>query len=266
MKARIRHCLALCLLISPHCLAGDIGKTEVSLNRFNETDFELVFSSNEITDVAMAQRALQASATDACGSKPAQFGHFKFESHEPVQASGAAATLILRQQIHCGEAKPDLNSADAAFDTGWEPSESDQIQAKLQFAEFFDALIQGDESAAFSRFSEKTAAALDFKQWQNSRKAFKGQAGDDWRVNITRMTWYNNPPGSPSPGIFVAIDYSGTAQSLALNCGYLVWQRHGANRYSLVRMEDNTLDSATAALLDADAVAKTRSAFGCIGP
>jgi len=266
MKLRACYGLALLILISPYCLAGAGGKTEVTLNRLNATEFELVFRSDEITDVALAQRALQASAAEACNGKPAQFGHFKFETHESLPPSEKTATLLLRQHIRCGEAEPALSTADATFDAAWEPSEFDQIQAKLQFVEFYDALLQGDYRSAFDRFSEITASAMDFEQWRNSQIHFKAQAGEDWRVDITRMTWYNNPPGSPSPGIFVAMDFSGTAQKLAAYCGYLVWQRHDANRYSLVRMEENTLDSDTAASLDADGMAKTRAAFGCIGP
>ncbi len=266
MKTHACLSLALCVLISPYCFASDGAKTEVTLNRMTETEFELVFSSNEITDVALAQRALQASAAEACGAKPAQFGHFKFETNEPLKNTGTAATLRLTQQIRCGNAEPDISPADAAFDAGWEPSEFDQIQAKLQFVDFFDALLQGEYKVAYSRFSEQTASAMDFDRWRNSRQTLNAQIGKDWRVNISRMTWYNNPPGSPSPGIFVAMDFTGTAQKLAVHCGYLVWQRHEATRYTLVRMEENTLDSATAASLDVDGITKARSTFGCIGP
>src|SRR5690242_1388156 len=88
------------------CLAD--ATANVDVQDLGNGGYRLTYTSSDVTDPAMVQSALQPLAKQLCGDKTPQFGHYSFDSKQPVDkagkplASGKVLTLI--QEISCGGA------------------------------------------------------------------------------------------------------------------------------------------------------------------
>ena len=68
--------------------------TEVRVRQLGLDSYEATMTTSETTDVAAAQNALIPGAEQLCGEKKPQFGHYSFETNEPLnKIEGASRKL-----------------------------------------------------------------------------------------------------------------------------------------------------------------------------
>ena len=94
-------------------------------------------------------------------------------------------------------------------------------------------------------------------------RAFNERAGARRSRRVIRLTWYNNPPQAPVPGIYAATDFTGEFANLHFVCGYVMWvmQRNGSWR--LAREEEAFVGRADAPNATAEELALLRPQVGC---
>jgi hypothetical protein len=201
--------------------------------------------------IAAAQAALMPKARALCGGRAASFGSFRYSQR------GA-----LDQELLCGARKPAVTAATPP-PPDWAPSPEDQKAALAATYAFFGAMDRGDYSAAWSRLSEGMKASAPAAEWRRSAEAFNSRAGAVRARRVTEITWYNNPPDAPTPGLYVAADFSAGYEKLDFVCGYLMWRLQPDGSFVLTREEQNVVDKATAKRLASIDREPLRAQMGC---
>jgi hypothetical protein len=221
--------------------------------------------SGRINSVEAAQAALMPTARKLCGARPVSFGTFRFAQTQTSDRPGAAmspATLKVEQELFCGTVRQTVDAA-ALRAPGWQPSEADQQAVLAATYAYFAARDRGRYPEAWSMLSDSMKQISPVAEWQRVAADFNAAAGAVRGRRVTEITWYNNPPGAPRPGVYVAADYSGEFEQLEFLCGYLMWQVQPDGSFRLTREEQNLLDKATAKNLASIDRQPLRAQMGC---
>ena len=221
--------------------------------------------SGRIDSVEAAQAALMPTARQLCGMRPVSFGTFRFVQTATSDRPGGVVSpvgLKVEQELFCGTPKPTLDAA-ALPPPGWQPSQVDQQAVLAASYAYFAARDRGQYAEAWSMLSDSMKQISPIAQWQRGAADFNAAAGAVRARRVTEITWYNNPPDAPRPGVYVAADYSGEFERLEFVCGYVMWQVQPDGSFRLTREEQNLLDKATASKLASIDRQPLRAQMGC---
>ena len=130
---------------------------------------------------------------------------------------------------------------------------------------YFAAKDSGRYSSAWQSLSERMKAMSPAAPWQSKAADFNRNAGPVRARRVTELTWYNNPPEAPEPGLYVAADYSADFERLEFVCGYVMWRLQSDGSSRLVREEQNMLDKETAKKVPSLDRAPLKAQMGCKG-
>ena len=202
--------------------------------------FRLSISGGRIGSVAAAQAALLATARRLCGKRAATFGAFRFREPEE-DAAEAAAGRRLEQELWCGSAQlPPLSGATPAPD--WQPSEAHQQAVLAASYDYFAAKDAARHAQAWARLADSMKTVSPLAHWREDAAEFNTRAGPVLARRVTEISWYNNPPDAPQPGLYVAADFSAEFEKMEFVCGYLMWRLDPDGRFRLVREEQNLVE------------------------
>ena len=221
--------------------------------------------SGRIDSVETAQAALMPTARKLCGGRPVSFGTFRFVQIQSGARPGAALFPVdvkVDQELSCGTPERTVDAA-AVQSPGWQPSEADQQAVLAATYAYFAARDRGRYPDAWSMLSNGMKQISPMAEWQRGAADFNAAAGAVRARRVVEITWYNNPPDAPRPGVYVAADYSGEFERLEFVCGYLMWLLQPDGSFRLVREEQNLLDKATAGKLASIDRQPLRAQMGC---
>ncbi len=221
--------------------------------------------TGRIDSVESAQAALMPTVRQLCGARPVSFGTFRFAETQTGDRPGAAmssAGIKVEQELVCGTVRQTVDAA-ALRAPGWQPSEADQQAVLAATYAYFAARDRGRYPEAWSMLSESMKQISPIAEWQRNAADFNAAAGTVRARRVTEITWYNNPPDAPRPGVYVAADYSGEFERLEFVCGYVMWQVQPDGSLRLTREEQNLLDKTTAANLASIDRQPLRAQMGC---
>jgi hypothetical protein len=236
---------------------------EIASERIAQDHFRVSIASASIATIEGAQAALLPTARRLCGKLPPSFGTFRFSQTEAL-AGGAKkpVSLSLEQELFCGKMKPTLGAA-ASVPADWQPSPADQRAVLAATYAYFAAKDRGRYASAWAMLSKSMKEMSPAPEWQQSAAGFNERAGPVRSRRVTEITWYNNPPGAPQPGLYVAADYSAEFEKLDFMCGYVMWRLQPDGSLSVTREEQNLLDKATAKNLASIDRQPLRTQMGC---
>lgn len=228
----------------------------VEVERLADAAYRLTVTVAGTQDPSVAQGVLDPTAADLCGDQPARYGRYRFTATglAPGQTGEANDSVTLVQDLACGEAPPDTPAPAAAIDLA--QADIDALTPVILglSSQYFKAVEQGRHTDAFALTTpEMTGESLDDRiagALQQSEAV-----GSIVSRRVARLSWYPNPPNSPRPGLYVAVDYD-AAWSLQDECGYLIWFRPDPGTpFRLTRQEQiflpRDLDAGTRAALRA---------------
>ena len=221
--------------------------------------------SGPIKSIEAAEAALMPTARQLCGARPVSFGTFRFAQTQTGDRPAAAKSSVglkVEQALYCGTMRRAVDS-DALRAPGWQPSEADQQAVLAATYAYFAARDRGRYPEAWSMLSESLKQISPVAKWQRDAANFNAAAGAVRARRVTEITWYNNPPDAPRPGVYVAADYSGEFEQLEFVCGYVMWQVQADGSFRLSREEQNLLDKATAKNLASIDRQPLRVQMGC---
>ena len=171
----------------------------------------------------------------------------------PAAAADSRAVLASTAQALCGDLDPAFGSfrvAGPALEQELfclEPGEGDVRAAILaRTYAWFAAKDSGRYQEAWVSLSDSLKAASPLPEWKAVAERFNQSAGPVRARQVTRLTLYENPPGAPEQGLYIAADFSADFERLDFVCGYLMWRRNSAGEWRLVREEQNIVDRRTA--------------------
>jgi hypothetical protein len=212
--------------------------------------------SGRLAGVEGAQAALLPEARRLCRGEPVRFGTFRFSKAEkPAEQS-------FEQELFCGTGRPSVAGAPLP-PPDWKPSPADQQAVLAATYGYFAAKDRGRYSEAWGLLSDRMKATSPAAEWQESAAAFNARAGAVRGRRVTEITWYNNPPDAPQPGLYVAADYSADFEKLDFACGYVMWRLEPGGSFRVTREEQNTLGKEAATKLASIDRAPLRAQMGC---
>lgn len=240
--------------------------TEVRVRQLGPNHYEFTMTTSQTTDVGVAQNALIPGARKLCGEKKPEFGRYKFEAKEPLnKAEGASPqTLVLRQEIRCVAAASLPIQEQQPVASAWQPTKAQEENIKKLTYQYFNKRDSGNYQEAYSLFAASLKAGISEKNWLASIKQFNAKAGRPVERQILKVTWYNKPPSSPTPGIFAAVDYKSQFQNIDIHCGYVIWQQQKDGSFQIVREEENAIDKATQSSMKERDIVRVKAQFGCV--
>lgn len=128
------------------------------------------------------------------------------------------------QEISCSSATNSTQGSDA--DMGIPRGDPDQ-SLEAFVTEISIGYLMAHSEGAF----EKAYAALSdyirvssLSDWSQRTKEANDAAGKLRSARVWRVTVYDNPPGAPRPGRYIAADFETEYERIPLQCGYLVWR------------------------------------------
>jgi hypothetical protein len=128
---------------------------------------------------------------------------------------------------------------------------------------YFAAKDSGSYERAWGMLTGGMKQISPAEKWRSEATGFNARAGQVRSRRVTELTWYNNPPGAPQPGLYVAADFSADFEQLDFLCGYVMWLLKPDGSFALAREEQNMLDRATAKNLASIDRKPLRAQMGC---
>jgi hypothetical protein len=225
---------------------------------------ELVLTIPVSPETPEGQRLIAVRAVEHCAGRYPRLGQYRFVGNETIAPDGTRqSSFEVRQELQCAEA-PSARSTVPAAPADWRASPADEREIRNLTQAYF-SLVDGGAVTQVREFCAPSRQRADEPEACVSRiEGFRRESGAPGQHRLVAVTWYVNPEGAPTPGIYVAVDYERSYEKLLLNCGYVVWFRDSAGKYVLVREESGTLRRE-----DSDGspefVAQARSLMHCRG-
>ncbi len=128
------------------------------------------------------------------------------------------------------------------------PSAADSAEIQRLSARYLEHVDRKEYDAAHAMFSDEMRAMAPLREWRTFMREEPRNWGKLEQREQTNVTWYNNPPDAPRPGLYVAVDYVSRYANLAQHTQFLVWYRERDGLpFALTRNETNAVDKASAA-------------------
>ena len=241
-------------------------ETEVRVRQLDADNYEATMTTSKTTDVAAAQNALIPGAEQLCGERKPQFGHYSFETTEPLKKTvgSPSQTLILKQKIKCVTVSDVASQDKSPVATKWEQTKEQAEDIQRLTYEYFTNRDTGNYQQAYALFAESLKAGISEHNWLDSVKQFNAKAGKPLKRQVSKLTWYNKPPISATPGIFAAADYISQFENVDIHCGFVIWKQQQDGSFQIVREEENFIDKATQSTMTDIDIASIKAKYGCV--
>lgn len=211
-----------------------------------------VFRLRDDTALSEAEALLLVAraSSSVCGQREARTGEYRFQSVEPVggdvaDAAPAPATAKFEflQEVTC--VVPAQPSAEAATPRIYSEDEKDKAAADAldRTEQYFRLLGEGKVDEAWKSLN-LASGTWDEASWKQSKHEFQAMAGALHRIEITRVTLYENPQSAAEPGLYAAADYRNIWLNVPMQCGYVVWIRTASGELLITREETGHVTSA----------------------
>jgi hypothetical protein len=225
-------------------------KTDEGLDvaRLPDGTYRLTLKAADLRDVAQGQRLLLPAAVELCGAGEIRFGRHDFQS------GGAPPRLV--QDLSCAAA------TSAAAPDAFLPSESDERAVAELSERFLKLRDAGDLTAARTMFDPKASSPPN-AAWEAEILAFRRLAGAVTKQAISKISWFENPPAAPAPGVYAAVDYVRAFERVKTACGFVIWRRQPDGRWLIDREKLNYLTPEQEAGVARADLPEARARLGC---
>jgi hypothetical protein len=232
----------------------------ISAEKLGADRWRLTVTAPGPTDPAQTQALLNDEARKLCASKEARFGRYRFESEQELDQGGALMSGVLTfvQDLDCGGA----GAPAPALSPGAVAERSEAGIAGLT-ERFLAALFEGEPQVAYDLATADMHGGMTPPEWAERVSADRAKVGKVTARRVAKITWYDNPPQAPEPGLYAAADYVVEAEKLHFECGYVVWRLGSDDRWRAVRHERGVLGKADVDDASPERLAEYRSMLRC---
>jgi hypothetical protein len=122
----------------------------------------------------------------------------------------------------------------------WGPSDTDKSQAEQTFRSYLRALEDGRFDDAYALLTPGMQQLASADRWRQSQEEFADRSGGSLRYANVRATWYKDPAGAPSPGVYVAFDFDCRYANIDL-CHQMLMLHQQSDMQFLVARHERTL-------------------------
>lgn len=253
------------LLVAVAAVGGSVSASaaeapRIATEKLGADRWRLTATVPGLTDPAQAQALLNDEARRLCASKEARFGRYRFESKQELEKSGTLSSGVLTfvQDLDCGGA----GATDSALSAGAAAERSEAGIVGLT-ERFLAALSEGEPRIAYDLATAGMHGGMTPREWAERASADRAKVGKVTARKVAKVTWYDNPPQAPEPGLYAAADYVVEAEKLHFECGYVVWHLGSDDRWRAVRHERGVLGKADVSDVSPKKLAEYRNMLRC---
>lgn len=226
----------LMIFILFYCSCG-LAAT-LSYRQSGPDSFELLLENEAPLEIDQAQSSIYPSAIELCAGKKPLFGKYSFQGDEPLADGSEGSSFTFLQIISCvDEVVTVVVPAELKLSNLQEKAIKDRI--KVLTEEFLSAKESGDFQKAYTMLDPGMQSVAEFAVWRSNESNYSEETqGKLISRDIWRITVYNNPPGSPKPGFYIAADYENSYEKSPVHCGYLMWYLPSADSSNFLIMRE----------------------------
>jgi hypothetical protein len=235
----------LCAALVAACAPKDEG---VTVARLPDGSYRLTLKAADLTDAVQGQQLLLPAAIQLCGERGIAFGAHALDKQ------GALPRLVQDMRCETPIAQP------AA--TSFSPSDADERTVADLSERFLKVRDTADLAGAREMFPPEWPEAAQ-KSWVADLAAFDRVAGKGTKQAISRISWFENPPAAPAPGVYAAVDYARTFERVKTACGFIVWRRQADGGWRIDREKLSYLTPEQEARARRADLPEIRAQLGC---
>ena len=247
--------------------AAPLGASErVAVREAGNNSFVATLNATRALTIEDAKQQLLPAASGACKGLIPVFGKYAFGSSKPASAeSSVGVEFELQQTFTCEEQAPVVPPAAPTVLSAEESSQLVQL-VERETEKAITAQDGAAQRAFHSRFSPSLSSMLPLTQWLEQQRSLHQSAGPVKGRPLLKVTSYTDPPNSPGPGTYVAVDFQASYEHAPFRCGYVMWLRDQSGKISVLRLEDGVIAQKEAAAMTAEDLAQTKQQFRCFAP
>ncbi|HEY7670946.1 MAG TPA: DUF4019 domain-containing protein [Gammaproteobacteria bacterium] len=239
---------------------------DIAVEPLGNGRYELSLASETILGIEEAQALLLPKAAELCeGSRPV-LGRYRFASTEPIeQVAEEPSSFTFIQELECSAPSP--SAADVATSpTLGSTAEAEEVKntVRAMSIEYFEDIANERYEKAYAVVDAGLRGLSTPESWEAEKRSFRSDVGVPVKLQIARLTLYDNPPGAPQPGLYVAADFNNEYEEAPIHCGYLMWLRIEEGAFRIVREESGHVTSEQLLSMPDNQLSTIRQRFGCV--
>lgn len=256
---------AVVLLLS--CAPAHAQDSSITVREASEGQFVGTLVSDTALSTEDAQSRVLGVAASACKELTPSLGHYDFKSLESISAATPGPDRFeFNQNFTCHEPTP----TDLVQTTATVISDAEKARlVELATSETRKLIGDPDEAVVrefHAKFSPTLSSMLPLTVWIEQQAEIHKSAGAMSAAPGFKVTTYIDPPDSPGPGVYIAVDFQARYDSAPFRCGYVIWLFDTQSSLSVLRLEEGIIYDRDAASMTADELARTRQQFRCFAP
>lgn len=112
-----------------------------------------------------------------------------------------------------------------AFAADYTPTAAETAEIDRLTGAYYRAIDAGQYEAAYAMQTPELQATMAFAEWRDLLRETEASVGRPLSRQRTKVTWYLDPPNSPQPGLYVAVDFASSYAKAPQAGEYVVWFR-----------------------------------------
>ncbi len=260
----MKQLLATILLIS---VAHFANAKEVSVQKVDEGNYRLTLTHSTVLDIGIAQAYLYETAKSLCGTLSPHFGKYSFAGSEAIEKKvESAPTFEFVQDIQCANENSESTAVAMKYLTSESEAQAIRNQVLVLSETYFNDIASSKFDKAYSVLADSMRSFSTKTSWVSEKNTFQSQVGDPRQITISKLTLYDNPPGAPNPGIYVAADYYNEFSNAPIHCGYVMWFKGQDGNFKIIREESGLVTSEQLAAIPTEQLPIVKQRLRCVTP
>jgi len=225
------------LMLALGMLAVPSGAVEVAYRIVDADNFVFRLQNDSALSESAAQAYIQRAAKAVCKEREPQLGLYRIDSNEFVGNEAPErkpVSFVFRQEVKCVASPPSTAQAAPPPPVSAEEKKNAADLVLDRTERYFRLLNEARVDEAFQDLNPDSGV-WDEASWKRTKREFQAMAGPLRRINITKVTVYENPKSASEPGLYVAADYKNIWQNVPVQCGYLMRFRTKSGEFRITR-------------------------------
>ncbi len=248
------------------------AEQDIAVKALDDNRYELSLTSGTVLENETAQVLLLPTAEELCEGLIPNFGRYRFSSAEPIAGAGEnveepPSSFSFVQELECWAVSPP--AADRAIPPAiGSDAEAEEVKNTIRAVsiQYFTDIANERYEKAYAVVDDALRAYSTAESWEAEKRSFQSTVGAVVSLKISRLTIYDNPPGAPEPGLYVAADFDNEYENAPIHCGYLMWFLRDGGEFRVTREESGHVTSEQLRTIPIEQVPALRQRLRCVAP
>lgn len=247
--------------------AGATSQNSVTVREASKGNFIATLLSQSELSIEEAQSRLLVSAAETCKGSIPNLGHYEFTSSKSINSPSQVVNQFkFEQEFTCTKSAA-ITASQTEPTVISEPDKERLVKLVTHETQnFLESANSATLEAFHSRFSDQLRLMLPRGEWTDQQALQHKKSGTIRENPQFKVTAYVDPPNSPGPGVYLAVDFQAQYEHAPFRCGYVMWLFDQQSNLSVLRIEDGIVYEQDAAAMTTDQISQMKATFRCFAP